>query len=92
MELRIKCPTISYSEQAIFTAKKNSSFLKQQNFLYLEPLVVHMPKSMYKKKGKRSSSKKKLSRYDKSLRDDKKGLKKKHDMKEMDKGTDYDFY
>ncbi len=47
---------------------------------------------MYKKKAKKSSSKKKLSRYDKSLRDDKKGLKKKHDMKEMDKGTDYDFY
>ena len=89
MELRFTCPTISYSEQAIFTAKKNSSFLKQQNFLYLEPLVVSMPKSMHRKKGKSSSSKKKLSRYDKSLRDDKKRLSKKDDMKEFNQGTDY---
>ena len=44
---------------------------------------------MYKKKGKRSSSKKKLSRYDKSLRDDKKRLSKKDDMKEFNQGTDY---
>jgi len=43
-----------------------------------------MTASMYKKKKK--------SRMSKSLNDDKKKLKKKHDMKEMDKGTDYDFY
>jgi hypothetical protein len=49
---------------------------------------------MYKKNGKKRSSKKKnkLSRYEKSLQKDKKGLKKKHDMKEYNKGTDYDFY
>jgi hypothetical protein len=43
-----------------------------------------MPASMYKKKKK--------SRMNNALSADKKKLKKKHDMKEMDKGTDYDFY
>lgn len=48
-----------------------------------------MPKSMYKKKGKRSSSKNGLSTYDKCLKDDKKKLSKKDDMKEFDQGLDY---
>ena len=48
-----------------------------------------MPKSMYRKKRKKSGGKKKLSAYDKTLRDDKKRLSKKDDMKEFNKGTDY---
>jgi hypothetical protein len=45
---------------------------------------------MYKKKAKKSSSKKKsLSRYDRSLKEDKKRLMKKDDMKEFNSGTDY---
>jgi hypothetical protein len=53
-----------------------------------------MPKWMYKKNGKKRSSKKKKasSRMKSSLEADRKKLSKKHDMKEYDKGTDYDFY
>ena len=58
-------------------------------FLYFKPLAVSMPKSMYKKKGKRSSSKNGLSTYDKCLKEDKKKISKKDDMKEFDQGLDY---
>jgi hypothetical protein len=52
-----------------------------------------MPKSMYRKKGKKSSTKKKLTRGERFSNADKKffekSMTKKHDMKEFDQGTDY---
>ena len=55
-----------------------------RNIFALPCATFFMPPSMYKKKKK--------SRMSNALSADKKKLKKKHDMKEMDKGTDYDFY
>jgi len=43
---------------------------------------------MYRKK-KSSGKKKSLSSYDKTLKDAKKKLSKKDDLKEFNKGTDY---